>query len=607
MTGIGGVLASPFYTGLGFTESSDVPSLYAVSIDGMSFIIDDTKYQRQMVPIVRQGSDQGNEPGEQSLTNIGHWSRHCKDWTGGAGQRVFDDADSERNRFYQSQGLNPWTSAQISLLNDTEQKRSTANTNLKLMVAGTYLYMVDGTGVVFTSDPTPSSPSFTSATGLPGTSILDISTDGTSVFVTTASAVYKAAVGVAAFASFSAGSFQVAQVVNGRLIAGKDNVIGEIDNAGTFTGLYTHKSTAFRWSVIWSGPTRIYAFGFALNIGELYSIGVTEATGALTQPVIATYLPPGEIVYAAMAYVGLMLLGTSAGVRIASVDSTGGSLTYGPAIDDAGAVRCLTAEGLFAWFGWTNYTSAVTGLGRLGFEFPFTAPLTPAFATDVMASAQGAVTGVVRYGSKCYFVVSGVGLYGETTTILGSGTLNTGWVTYGTHELKTYVDIDLFHQALDGTITVTVQKEDGTSSLVWTSSDPGSFSSIADMSLGGVREHALRFLLTFTKGSGNGPVLTHWTVRAAPSPNRHELISVPLIFHSTVAVGLREQQYVDFDRITNYLALVELATNGRVVVYQEGNQSWLVKIEDVALQSAKWDSERDWYESVVTVTMLTVR
>jgi hypothetical protein len=40
------LLDTPYYTGLGFGVSSDVPYRYSVSIDGMTFLIDDKKYER---------------------------------------------------------------------------------------------------------------------------------------------------------------------------------------------------------------------------------------------------------------------------------------------------------------------------------------------------------------------------------------------------------------------------------------------------------------------------------------------------------------------------------------------------------------------------------
>lgn len=609
MGSLNNLLSVPYYTGLGFGTSSDVPYKYSASIDGNVYIIDDKAYERQMLDITRQGADTSSEPGEASLNNNGLWPRHGINWVGGAGQRIYDDKDGNRTRFWQSQGVNPWTPNQISLLNDTGQRRSSANTNLKLMVAGTYLYMSDGNGVVFTSDPSVGSPTFTAATGLAASSVLDMTTDGTNVFITQATAVYKAAIGAAAFTSFCAGSFQVAQVVNGRLMAGRDNVIGEIDNAGTFTATYTHNSASFRFATIWTGPIRIYAAGAANGKGDVFKIGVNESTGALTTATIATFLPPGEVLYAALFYAGFMLLATSLGIRLASVDSTDGSLTYGPAIDDAGAVRCLASDGLYVWFGWSNLSSSVTGIGRIGFDSPFVGTLTPPFASDLMAAGQGLVTGVARFNSLTYFVASGLGLYGEQSgSQVGSGYFDTGWITYGTPESKTYLNVDMHHFAMptSASISVATLLETGVQTTIGQSSVAGSYVPAGTLQIGDVRVDKLRLIFTLNKGAATGPTLTRWTVRAAPTPDRQELILVPVVLFSTVATGIEETIPEDQDRMAQYLALLTLARNGRVVVYQEGVYTWMVKVVGVALKAAKWDSERNWFESTMNVTLMTV-
>jgi len=603
------LLDTPYYTGLGFGVSSDVPYRYSVSIDGMTFLIDDKKYERQMLNAVRQGADTSAEPGEASLTNQGFWPRHGTNWIGGAGQRIWDNKESDRTRFWQSQGVNPWTPNQLTLLNATALRRASANTNLKLLVAGIYLYMSDGNGGVFTTDPSVGSPTFTTITGLAASPVLDMTTDGTNVFITQATAVYKAAIGAAAFTSFCAGSFQIAQVVNGRLIAGKDNAIGEIDGAGAFTALYTHNSASFRWTSIWSGPVRIYAAGSANGVGAVYKIGLNEATGALTTPTLATFLPPGEILYTALFYSGFVLLATSIGVRLASLDSTDGSITYGPAIDDAGPISCMVADGLYVWFGWTNWSATSTGLGRLGFDSPFTSPLTPAFATDLMATVQGAVTGVARFGGLTYFVVSGSGLWGETANAaVGTGYIDTGWVGFGTPEFKTFLNVEIHHLALPTSAAVLVSflTEAGILTSIGQSADAGSFEPASNLLYGDVRAEKIRLIITLNKGASLGPTLTRWSTHAAPSPDRQEAILVPIILFSTVAVGLIETVLESQDRFALYGSLLALAQSGRVVLYQEGIHSWLVKVEGLAMTSAKWDDQREWFESIVNVTLLTV-
>jgi hypothetical protein len=604
------LLDAPYFTGFGLSVTPEVPSLFAVSIDGRPFIIDDTRYQRQMLNIVRQGADTSAEPGEASLNNEGLWGRHGVNWIGGAGQRTYDHVDeniSNRDRFFTSRGLDPWTPNQISLLNDTELKRASANTNLKMLATGGFVYLVDGTALVRTADMTPASPTFTTITGTPGSAISDITSDGTNIYIGTPGGVYKAPIsGTVASLFGDAVAVQAVQVVNGRLLVGRDNVLNEYDSAGVETAVYTHLSTGFRFNVIWAGPSRIYAAGFADIKCDILKISVDEADGSLNAPTYATFLPPGEVLQAALFYAGFMILATTFGVRLASIDGTDGSLTYGPAIDEAGTVRCLDALGLYVWFGWTNMSGSYTGVGRLGFDSPFTATLTPPFASDLMAPTQGNTLAICAYLGRTYFAISGVGFYGETATLVANGVLDTGWITYGTPEYKTFLDVGLRHEALNGTISVVMIDDTGAETSVGLSSNPGSYGTEVPLRVGDIRTERARLQLTFNKGTVLGPVLNRWTIRAGPSPNRQEVILVPIILFSQVKVGEREQMIQDQDRMAHYLALLDLARTGRVVVYQEGNYSWLVKVEGLMIKSMKWDSNRSWFESNLDVTLLTV-
>jgi hypothetical protein len=582
------------------------------------FNIEPSKYQRRLLDITRQGADTTSEPGEGSLSNQGFWSRYGSNWLGGAGQRKFDfDRDSNRTRFFTSLGLNVWTPDQLTLLNDCEQKRSSAQTNLKMLAVSGFVYLVDGTALVRTADMTPAGPTFTTITGTPGTAINDICTDGTAVYIATASGVYKAAISGTSAAVFGAATAtQVCQMVNGRMMIGRGQILAELDNAGAATTLYTHYSTNFLWTAIWAGPQRIYAAGYADVKGDVFKVGINETTGALTQPTYATYFPLGELVNAAMFYAGFMVFGTNKGIRISSVSTDDGSLTYGPLIDEPGSVSCLVAEGLYIWFGWTNYSASKTGTGRLGFDSPFTGTLTPPFATDIMATAQGTVTTVTRYGSKVYFGVSGQGFYGENTTLLAAGLFDTGWISFGTPEKKSAIHSTVRHAALTSgqTVSVSIISDQYGTQVMGTSNTVGSFEppepALTDIPgpfyVPGVRVDRLRLSITLNAGGAGSPTLYRWALRAAPAPVRAETLVVPVISSTTVKTGAWESTAEAFDRFEFYVAMLALATSGDVVVYQEGNHTWQVKVESVAMEAERFDPERDWFSGYIYLNLITV-
>lgn len=158
--GIASLFDVPFFTG---TATNPTPiTVFQSSIGGHAYQVDLTKYKRSTIDIMRPPMDASDEPGEQSYTNVGIWRKHDVDWRGGAGQTWFDDTGSSsgntskqpsnRQCFYNSKGINPWTQNTIKLHGATQLKRTSANTNLQLLNAGGYIYLADGNEVYFTDN-----------------------------------------------------------------------------------------------------------------------------------------------------------------------------------------------------------------------------------------------------------------------------------------------------------------------------------------------------------------------------------------------------------------------------------------------------------------------
>ena len=93
---------------------------YDVAIGGLPFfyaINDSRPYIRQTAPFRKEQFDNGQEPGEQSLT--GWWIRSQASFHSGAGIKFYDPATTDENghyRFADSKGLNVWTKGQVTLL-----------------------------------------------------------------------------------------------------------------------------------------------------------------------------------------------------------------------------------------------------------------------------------------------------------------------------------------------------------------------------------------------------------------------------------------------------------------------------------------------------------
>ena len=101
---------------------------YDVAVGGIPFIyaINDARpYIRQTAPYRKDQFDNGQEPGEQSLT--GWWLRSQSSFHGGSGIRFYDPSAGEvtAHRFTDSQGVDVWTKGQVTLLKDVTSAHGT--------------------------------------------------------------------------------------------------------------------------------------------------------------------------------------------------------------------------------------------------------------------------------------------------------------------------------------------------------------------------------------------------------------------------------------------------------------------------------------------------
>jgi hypothetical protein len=126
--------------------------LYDVMINGRGYMLDlqnaaTPPYTFESLPLLDKdfGAGTADRPmGENALNPDDYWRRSVDDWSSGAGQKFLDHPLSSAARFRSSKGVDPWTEGQLGLLPATAQKHTSANTNLRMVVAGTYLYYLDG-------------------------------------------------------------------------------------------------------------------------------------------------------------------------------------------------------------------------------------------------------------------------------------------------------------------------------------------------------------------------------------------------------------------------------------------------------------------------------
>jgi len=209
----------------------------------------------------------------------------------------------------------------------------------------------------------------------------------------------------------------------------------------------------------------------------------------------------------------MMVVGSDLGVRLCSVDSTG-NLTVGGLIKTTSAVQALSPSSRFVWFSMTNYDGSSTGLGRLDLSV-FTAPMVPAYASDLMATGQGAVRSVAQLSGVQVFTVDAVGVVVPSANLVPSGYLDSGLINYDLSDLKVALYVALRTLPLVGSVGVSLSADSGAFVSLGAFSAAGAISPAAQFSCNQTLAENLELRLTLNRSSTattTGPTVTRATL-----------------------------------------------------------------------------------------------
>jgi hypothetical protein len=580
-----------WYSGAGISTSGGLA--YPVSLGGVPYNLDlseGNEFSHSSVPLMRATQDDKENVGGQTLNPESDWRRTFESWHVGAGQSHFDRPDeSHPYRFRRSQGINVWDRNQISLLNSTDEKRSSVSTNLRLAVAGDYLYATDGATIIRTQDVTVGAPTWTTITGVPVNAPTSIASDGYNVLTAHgASGIYKTTRGAATTASNITGTVDNVAYGKGRWIATNDNVIYDITTLVVGGGAlpsahFTHPNTDFTWNSFAEGPTAFYIGGYSGDKSLIYRLVIREDGTGLEQPVVAGFLPDGELVQSMQGYLGFVLIGTSLGVRIGIVGGQG-DLTIGALIPTDDPVLAFEGQDKYVWFGWGSYEAADTaGLGRIDLEtFSNSESLAPAFASDLMATGvlDGNTTSVVTFQNLRVFSVNGTAgsIWAEDPgSLVATGQIDTGLFDYGLTDEKLSLYVDISHVSADGgdlTVAISLDR----AAFVNLATITGVHRPIAT---GEARANEFELRMILTRDASDptvGPVIRRWNLRAQPATPTTEQIIVPLLIGPVVQRLDGMSDVVD--PIAQAAHVEELCETKQVAIYQEANRAWSVIVSD---------------------------
>jgi hypothetical protein len=346
---------------------------YDCAIAGIPFlsaIRDERPYERTTAPFRKQQFDSQRDPGEQSLSNW--WLRSQSSFHTGEGILFYDPLanpysptiSTNSYRVKESYGVDIWTQGQVSLLHDVNLGHATteeldinkrpkqAMLDVTWTPAGTttpidgYL-ILDGNDVDRVSYSGTVDHWIDNAAGQDP--VFAITDDGQFAYwVTNDASTGKLEFNKKALAATSGAAptkmfdhpgttvtNAVVEYVKQRLVFAVNNKIFEfpVTQSSMPTAVYTHPNTSYIFSSIAASGAAIYVSGFNGSQSSIFKFTLTDAGAfpTLTSAITAAELPVGERVYKLFYYLGYMCIGTSLGIRIASIDAFG-SLTYGPLI-----------------------------------------------------------------------------------------------------------------------------------------------------------------------------------------------------------------------------------------------------------------------------------
>jgi len=344
---------------------------YDFAIGGLPFLaaIDDANpYVRATAQFRKQQFDSQRDPGEQSLSNW--WLRSQMSFHTGEGIVYYDPLAnpyattiaSNSYRSKESYGVNIWTPGEVTLLKDVDTEHITthdvdASTRMPgqimrtinyggtdgfLLLDGYDINRFDGTGIdAHWVDYSAGTADKVYALCDDGQFAYWITNDTVSGKLEMDKKALTAASTTAPTVMFTRTGTTVARAVmeyvKHRIVIAVNNVISTVptsaSTSASLVDIYTHPNTSYIFTSITESGTAVYVSGFLGSRSTIFRINTdnTGAMPALSAAVVAAEMPEGEIVYKIYEYLGYMMIGTSKGIRVASIDGAG-SLTYGPLI-----------------------------------------------------------------------------------------------------------------------------------------------------------------------------------------------------------------------------------------------------------------------------------
>ena len=548
---------------------------YDVAIGGEPFFMvptDQNPYQRETAPYRKDQFDNGKEPGEQSLT--GWWIRSQSSFHGGAGIKFYDPSSGESGlyRFTDSQGVNVWTKGEVQLLKDVVSTHATtgAVTGTDHQHPNQHIRSIkwSGTEGVLLHDEYDVDKIAADGTVTPfidyvsGTNeaVYAICDDGVYAYWVT-NDIHSSANKLHMFKKlltdntttipspmFTATgiviTYAAMEFVKDRIILCVNNAVYEIAPNATAlpTAVYTNPNTSYHYTTVAASGPAIYTAGHSgiYSTIQKYTLTTGGAMPTLTQAVVAAEFPTGEVVEKLYYYLGYMLIGTSKGVRVATINDQDGSLAYGPLIfESSQPVYDFACRDRFAWCA-SGIGSLDAGLIRIDLGQNIeNEPLRFAYANDLQVSqatthyttAVGFIGTTNRLAFSTEFETTNGAIYLESATVLrSSGYLTTGAIRYGTLEPKNFKFIRARGSYANGSMDIqTVDENNNLYTIINYNASSGSPEAATTYPENAQEYISYKFTLSRSASTTSlGPIFKGYQAKALPATKRQRLIQFPV-------------------------------------------------------------------------------
>ena len=628
---------------------------YDVAIGGLPFIyaINDARpYIRQTAPFRKDQFDNGQEPGEQSLT--GWWIRSQASFHSGTGIKFYDPAQTDEvghYRFTDSKGVDVWTKGQVTLLNSCIQSHNTTGVIAsngkvqqhlrsikwnstsgvllhdeydvdKIAANGTVTHFIDyltagaepvraicddGTNAYWLANAVAGGANKLHLFKKPLTGSSASTADETTMFTATGTVISTA----------------VMEYVKERIVMAVNNAIYEVPTTASAlpTAVYTHPSTGYVYTSIAASGPAIYVAGYngIQSTIQKFTLNTSGVMPTLTSAITAAEMPVGEVIHKIYYYLGYMMIGTNKGVRAAAISEQDGSLSYGPLIVET-TQPCydFAARSKYIWC--ATSVAGEPGVIRidLGNEVE---PLRFAYANDLYYSSGDTThpttacafmdgTDILAFATA-YNSTAGYVYYEDEANLSTSGYLTTGNIRYGTLEPKnfkrllgrgdfTYGSMVLETVDKDGTEYDHISYDSSIAPIEVTTSNPATAQEYV----------AYKFILyRDATTSSLGPVFKGYQAKATIATPRQRVMKFPVYcfdvetdrFNTVIGYEGRA-----FERIQT---LEDIEENGDVLTWQDlsTGESRQAVIEQVTFtRMTPPDKRFDGFGGVLEITIRTV-